>query len=321
VRPGLALSGTGAARPAAMSRLGLGCWAFGGIGSGAPPAAEAAAIIARAGELGVSHLDTATDYGRGASERIVGAAAAARPGAYFVASKDALRDTAAEAIESVEASLRRLGLASVDLYYIHWPRRGADPAPMMEGLEACRARGLLRFIGVSNFSVADMEAASRGGRIDYHELCWSLAWRRAEAEVVPYCVDKGIGIVAYSPLAQGLLTDAGPGIERWRTDDPRRETLFYRPELWPRVRPIVERMRALAARSGGLGSAALSWVLRRTGLSSALAGASSLGQLESNATAAASCPPEAALDEGLEALAAELDSVLPEGGNIFSYDP
>jgi myo-inositol catabolism protein IolS len=303
---------------AAMSKLGLGCWAFGGIGSSPPDRAAALSIIARAGELGVTHLDTATDYG--SSELIVGSAASRSPGRFFIASKADLRLTAAAAVAAVEASLRRLGLESVDLYYIHWPRRGVDPAPMMEGLEQCRSRGLLRRIGVSNFSVADMEAASRGGSIDCHELCWSLAWRRVEKDVIPYCARKGIDVVAYSPLAQGLLTDSGPGPERWKADDPRRETVFYLPDVWPRARPIVAEMRELAG-GLGLGAAALRWVLQRPGIASVLAGASSIRQLERNAAAAAAGPLEPGLAEDLEALSSELDSALPDVGNIFLYHP
>jgi myo-inositol catabolism protein IolS len=316
--------------------LGLGCWLYGGIaGASLDGAAEARgeeeaarAIIRRAGELGIRHLDTAADYGDGRSERIVGSEASRSPGLFAVATKMRLLPSAREAEEAVAAALSRLDARAIDLFYIHWPSRGMDPRPMMEGLEACRARGELGFLGVSNFSVRDMELASEAGRIDYHQCCWSLAWRRPEAEVAPWCRERGIGIVAYSPLAQGLLADAEKGPSTRLSGDPRNRTVFYKEGVRQRLAPIVRRMRSLAAGAGlGLGELALRWVLSRPGLASAVAGASSVAQLEANAAAAAagaigSGPREAGLLEALEALSDEIDAVLPrEAGNIFEYYP
>lgn len=305
-----------------MSRLGLGCWAFGGVGAAAPDEAAARAIVRRAAELGVSHLDTAADYGDGVSERVVGAAAAPRE-AYFIATKSQLFATAAEAEAAVDLARSRLGVDAIDLFYIHWPRAGMEVGPMIEGLEACRKKGKLRFVGVSNFSVADMEAASRAGKIDYHQLCWNLLWRRPELEIAPYCAAHGIGIVAYSSIAQGLLTDRGGDPGRRKSDDPRGATLYYAPSVWPRLAPIVARMRAAAAAAGEkLGSLALRWVLSRPGLSSALAGASGLAQLEANAASAAAGPLDPKILSALEALSEEADAVLPrEETNIFFNYP
>lgn len=308
---------------AAMSRLGLGCWAFGGVGAAASDAAASRAIMLRAAELGVTHMDTAADYGDGISERVVGSAAAQRPGSFFVATKSQLLDTAKEAVDAVELARSRLGLETIDLFYIHWPRRGVDPAPMIEGLEACRRKGLLRCVGVSNFSVSDMEAASRAGRIDYHELCWNLLWRRPELDIAGYCASRGIGIVVYSPLAQGLLTDSGGDPAKRRADDPRSATLYHSPAVWPRLAPIVGRLREAAAGYGvGLGALALRWALSRPGVGSVLAGASSIAQLEANVAAAAAGPLEGGILADLEALSAEADAVLPkEESNIFHNYP
>ena len=110
----------------------------------------------------------------------------------------------------VQASRERLGRDCIDLFYIHWPRRGMDPAPMMEALEDARARGWIRFIGVSNFSVQQMRDASRAGRIDAHQLCYNLLWRFPEEDVIPWCRENRIVLVSYSSLAQGLLSGAMP---------------------------------------------------------------------------------------------------------------
>jgi myo-inositol catabolism protein IolS len=311
------------------SRLGLGCWEYGGIGEAGPGRAEARALIARALDLGVLHLDTAEGYGDGESERIVGEAlrewARARGGAPraepFVASKAALRATAPEAVAAVEGSLRRLGLERIDLYYIHWPRRGVDPAPMLEGLESCRERGLVGALGVSNFSVADMEAASRAGRIEFHQLCWNPLWRKAERELVPYCAERGIGFVLYSPLAQGLLARPRSGRSR-KAGDPRDGNVFHDPEVKGRLDPILERMRALAAEGGlELGELALRWASSRPLAASVVAGASSAAQLEENERACRAGPLEGALAEAFEGLSLEADAVVPDVGNIFRYYP
>jgi myo-inositol catabolism protein IolS len=318
--PGVDAASAGARLP---SRLGLGACAFGGVGSAPPDEAGALAVIGRAAELGVTHLDTAADYGGGASERIVGRAAARAPGLYFVATKSQLLPSSREAQAAVESARARLGLDSIDLFYIHWPRRGMDPAPMMEGLEACRARGEIRAIGVSNFSAADMDAASRAGRIDYHQLCWNLLWRRPEEEIVPYCVARGIRVAVYSPMAQGLLSGSGSVKPRRAAGDPWDETVFYLPGVWPRLEPIVAAMRELAAGAGAsLGAIALRWVLSRPEVATVLAGASRVAQLEANAAAAREGPVEAELLGRLEELSQKARSVLPpEEENLFRYYP
>ena len=103
--------------------------------------------------------------------------------------------------------LRRLRRDWLDLFYIHWPKTGLDLRPMMEALEALRAQGKIRFIGVSNFSVTNMENASQGGRIDAHQLCYNLLWRYPETEIIPWCSAHGVALVTYSSIAQGLLSD------------------------------------------------------------------------------------------------------------------
>lgn len=309
------------------SRLGLGCWEYGGIGEAGPGRAEARALIARALDLGVLHLDTAEGYGDGESERIVGEAirewaGSSRAGARaepFVASKAMLRGAAADAVAAVEGSLRRLGLERIDLYYVHWPRRGVDPGPMMEGLESCRARGLVGAVGVSNFSVADMEAASRAGGIDFHQLCWNPLWRKAEREVVPYCAQRGIAIATYSPLAQGLLARSR---RARKAGDPRDRNIFHDPEVEERLGPLLERMRALAAGSGlELGELALRWAVSRPLVASVIAGASSAAQLEENERACRAGALDGELAKAFESLSREADAAVPDVGNIFRYYP
>jgi myo-inositol catabolism protein IolS len=299
--------------------LGLGCWEFSDIGAGAPEDEASMRIIRAAWERGVRHFDTAQSYGNGHSERVVGEALASADG-LFIASKCHATDKAG-AIREVEQSLARLRRPSIDLYYVHWPRKGFDLRPMMEGLEEMRSRGAIRLIGVSNFSVGDMEAAGQAGRIDVHQICYNLLWRYPERDVIPYCLGHGIQVVTYSTIAQGLLSDKTRGPESFAKGDARATTVYYMPEVWPHVRRSVTEMQEIARRHGeSLSALAIRWVLSRPAVVSALVGARSQQQVESNIVSAASgIDPKAAAE--LNAVSDEAWTHLPDVGNIFLFYP
>jgi myo-inositol catabolism protein IolS len=161
-------------------------------------------------ENGITHFDTATDYGYGYSERLLGRFIAAdfkRREHIFLASKANLNDISARAInKAIEASLERLQTDVIDLYYLHWPRTGQDMRPWMQGLEAARQQGKIRAIGVSNFSVTQMQQLAKVGQIDAYQLGCNLLWRFGEKEILPYCAAQGIAVIAYSALAHGILS-------------------------------------------------------------------------------------------------------------------
>ena len=119
--------------------------------------------------------------------------------------RDKIR-TILTSLAEVEGSLDRLGVDFVDLYYIHWPRTGWDMRPSMEGLERARAEGKIGAVGVSNFSVAEMEQVAEVGTIDAHQLGYNLIWRYAEEDVIPWCRAHGVKVVVYSTMAHGILT-------------------------------------------------------------------------------------------------------------------
>jgi len=299
--------------------LGLGCWEFSDIGTGQPRDEESIQTIRAARDRGIVHFDTAQSYGDGHSESIVGAALEGVAGA-FVASKSHVTDKQG-AIRTVTTSLKRLRKDSLDLFYIHWPRKGVDLRPMMEGLEELRSRSVIRLIGVSNFSVADMESVSQAGRIDVHQLCYNLLWRFPERSVIPYCVAHTISIVTYSTIAQGLLSDQARSPERFSKGDARAATVYYRPDVWPRVRESVSAMQRAARQAGlPLSTLAIRWVLSRPGITSVLVGGRSLAQVESNIRAASSAISSDA-ETRLTALSEEAWRQMPDVGNIFLYYP
>jgi aryl-alcohol dehydrogenase-like predicted oxidoreductase len=269
----------------------------------------------------VRHWDTAQDYGAGHSEAVIGRYLSGHPGAGTVATKTSFCEPG-EVRGRIEQSLRRLRVPVIDLFCIHWPRAGLDPAPMVEALEACRSAGLIRQIGVSNFSVAQMGAAARGGHIDDHQLGYSLAWRVAEDEVIPYCRLHGVSITVYSPLAQGLLSGRGRDLNRWGADDPRRKTVFYQDAVWPVVERAVGRMEAVAASAGtSLEDLALRWVVTRPGISRVLVGASTEAQLKANVESLLRADHHPESLEALEVVSSELNQSLPKVGNMFLHYP
>ena len=303
------------------AELGLGCWSFGGKGPEVPDDQNSSRLMEQALRAGVTHFDTAQDYGQGHSETVVGQFAAASSQKPFLATKTATCEPN-EVLQRVRESLSRLKVSAIDLFYIHWPKTGKDPAHMVEALETCRNQGLIKAIGVSNFSVPQMIAAAKGGRIDYHQMGYNLAWRFPEEEILPYCREHQIQVVAYSPMAQGLLTNRGSDPDRWAPGDPRRATVFYQPEVWPRVKSFVGSLGAVAQGAGlTLEELALRWVLTRPGVRVAVAGASNsqqLGDLMEYANRAWQTTP--ALKQ-LDELSLALKHDLPRVGNMFLHYP
>ncbi len=283
------------------------------------------AALETALEYGVTHLDTATDYGDGASERRLGRFLAAEPGRrerVFLASKANPDDLSAGAVvRAVEASLRRLRTDVIDLYYLHWPRAGEDLRPWMEGLEAARARGLIRAAGVSNFSVAQLEQVGEVGRVDACQLGYNLLWRFPERDLLLYCARRGVAVVAYSALAHGILSgrygrtlDFAPGDQRWTIS-------LFGSEVWPHVHDVVETFKRVAEQHKlPLPTLALRWLLSRPAITSVLVSAKNAGQAREVARSLTAGLPGRLLDE-LTALSDRARDVVPDEGNPFGHHP
>lgn len=305
-----------------MSKLGLGCWSFGGTGTDKPDDSLSVDIIRRALDMGITHLDTAQDYGAGHSETVVGQAVENVRDRAYIATKAHLADSPDEAMALVKNSLVRLGTDRLDLFYVHWPRSGVDIRPMMEGLEICRNRGWIRHIGVSNFDIALLEKAGEVCRIDVHQLGYNLLWRFPEKDILPWCRSRGIRTVAYSPIAQGLLSDRGTDLKRRSPDDPRNHTVYYRDDVWPDLKPIVEKMQDVS-RSGGhtLSDLALRWVLNSPMIDRVITGAGSPEQLEAHKESLNQVGNDKDLLDQLTALSLEAGRFIPDAGNMFQYYP
>jgi hypothetical protein len=170
---------------------------------------EAGAIVERALDLGVNLVDTAEIYAYGRSERIVGEAIRGRRDEVFLATKLFPVLPVAPVVEQrAQASARRLGVDAIDLYQVHWPNPVVPNGPTMDGMQRVIEKGLVRQAGVSNFSRARWEDAERrvGRPVISNQVQYSLVQRKPERELVPYAQRAARLVIAYSPLAQGLLS-------------------------------------------------------------------------------------------------------------------
>ncbi len=307
------------------ARLGMGGSFYGLDHRNAQGEADILAAMEVALENGITHFDTATGYGDGYSERLIGrfmAADSSRRDRIFLASKFASDDmSAAKTIEAIDASRSRLQTDMIDLYYIHWPRTDKDLRPLMEGLETARQQGKIRAVGVSNFSVAQMQQIAEVGQIDAHQLCYNLLWRYAEKDIIPYCIDHHIAVVVYSALAHGILAGKYPRQLEFVPDDQRWSILLFRQDLWPQIFESVESLKALAARENRpLVHLALQWILHQSGVTSVLVSAKNMKQALANIEAVKSEIPAHVLDE-LTALSDRIAWQIPDEGNPFGYHP
>jgi aryl-alcohol dehydrogenase-like predicted oxidoreductase len=274
-----------------ISKIGLGTWQFGSRewGYGEPHAAqEAHAIVRRAIELGVTLFDTAEIYGFGRSERILGQALGGDLESVFVATKIFPVIPVAPVVEQrAVASANRLGAHRLDLYQVHQPNPVVKDATTMRGMRALQRVGLVGEVGVSNYSLDRWRAAeaSLGGRVLSNQVRYSLIDRAAEAELLPYAENADRVIIAYSPLAQGLLSgrygrDSRPA-NRVRLGNP-----LFLPENIERASDLIAAGRDVAdAHSASPAQIALAWAIHRPPVT-AIPGASSVEQLESNVAAA-----------------------------------
>jgi len=274
---------------------------------------------------GITHFDTGADYGGGYSEQLIGrfmAAKAGRRERLFLASKASMDDMSAQAmIDAVDGSRARLQTDVIDLYYIHWPRTGKDMRPWMEALETARQQGKIRAIGVSNFSVEQMEQVSQVGRIDAHQLYYHLLWRFPERDLIPYCEAHKIAVVTYSSLAHGILSGKFGRQTSFPEGDHRRTILMFREDVWPGVYEAVEAFKTVAGQSGRpLLHMAIRWLLRQRGITTVLVSARDAQQALFNAQALDGDIPDSVF-EALSEISERAMVGIPDEGNPDGYHP
>ncbi len=274
-----------------VSKIGVGAWQFGsrewGYGDGYA-SSEAARIVQRALDLGANFLDTAEVYGFGRSERIVGRAIAGRRDDAFVATKLAPVFPVPAFVEwRGKESARRLGVDAIDLYQIHQPNPAVPLRAQMDGMRRLVRAGVVRHVGVSNFSLSRWRAseAAFGDPVLSNQVRFSLADRRPLEDLVPWAAAHDRMVIAYSPLGQGLLSARYDAANAPKKGVRAMNPLFL-PENLARAQSLLEALRDIAKNHDATpAQVALAWVIRRPNVI-AIPGASSVEQLERNVAAA-----------------------------------
>lgn len=256
-----------------VSALGLGCMGM-SYAYGAADRAEALATLDRALELGITFLDTADIYGAGHNETLLGEFLASRRDDVVLATKfgilldpatrmpNGVDGSATHLRESIDASLQRLGVDHVDLYYLHRP----DPSVPIEDTVGAMAElvtaGKVRHLGLSEASAATIRRAAAVHPIAAVQSEWSIFSRDLEADVVPACRELGIGLVPYSPLGRGMLTGSAAASTGIGDDDFRRTLPRWQGDNLAANVATVERIREIAGTYGAEPSqVALAWLL------------------------------------------------------------
>ncbi|RMG68389.1 MAG: aldo/keto reductase [Calditrichaeota bacterium] len=285
-----------------ISTIGFGAWAIGGPwawGWGPQDDRQSIASIQRALDLGISWIDTAPVYGLGKSEQLVGEAIRGHRDEVFIATKCGLvwdqkgrirNNLRPESIRrECQQSLKRLQVDVIDLYQIHWPDPDTPVEESWGEMVRLREEGLVRYIGVSNFGVDLLERCQRIHPVQSLQPPYSMLHRilypEVEQKILPWCREHGVGVVAYSPLQNGLLTGkfTRERLNQLPRDDWRRRSEFFQEPFFSRALELVEALQEIARKYGKtVGQLAIAWVLANPAVTSAIVGARRPEQVEEN---------------------------------------
>ena len=243
-------------------------------------------------DAGITTFDTAEVYGEGHSEQIVATALADMRDQVVYASKVFANHLKYDQVmEACDRSLKNLKTDYIDLYQIHWPSGSFNNAIVpieetMSALNELKQQGKVRAIGVSNFSRTQLEEAAKYGQIDSLQPPYSLFWRWVEKDAMPYCVENNISIIAYSSLAQGLLTGKFKSGHKFEKGDNRADNKLFKGENYERAQEALSKLRPIAeSHQCSLAQLALAWLIAQP-QANAIAGARNAEQAAQNAQAA-----------------------------------
>jgi len=280
-----------------ITPLGFGSWAIGGggwqFGWGAQDDRQSIAAINRALDSGVNWIDTAAVYGLGHSEEIVAQALKGRAGRPYIFTKCSMvwdekgnishslkRDSIRR---EVEDSLRRLQVEAVDLYQIHWPDPERDIEEGWSTLSDLKREGKVRYIGVSNFNVEQLQRAMDIDHVDTLQPPYSLIHPDVEDEILPFCEENGIGVIVYSPMMSGLLSGrmTRERINNFPDDDWRKNNPEFKEPRLSRNLALAELLKGIG-RAHGLsgGEIAIDWTLRLSVVTGAIVGGRNARQVD-----------------------------------------
>lgn len=271
-------------------------------------------------EQGINFFDTAECYGDGYSETLLGNALGNRRKDVYIASKvwfDHLKKE--DTVLACENSLKRLKTDYLDIYYIHYPDpEGKIPVEeTMEAMLSLKERGLIRAIGVSNFTFSQLKRVCDMGRVEVIQPGYSLLWRTIDREIKPYCIENHISIVPYSPTATGILTGKYDKAFRLPENDDRNGTFFYSEEYFPLCIDFADKLKPVAAKYNmTCGQLAISWLRYQKGITAVLLGGKTPEQIRQNVESF-SFEPDREDIEYLDQISKETTAKLPDWTGFF----
>ncbi|MDG5813848.1 aldo/keto reductase [Chitinispirillales bacterium ANBcel5] len=275
-----------------ITRIGLGAWAIGGswqFGWGPQDDKESLNTILKAIEGGINWIDTAAVYGLGHSEEVVGKAIkqlgsqapliftkcglrwkenSSKRSAFPILKKESVR-------EEIEGSLKRLDIETIDLYQIHWPRPPEDIEEAWSEMVKLKEEGKVRWIGVSNHNVEQMEKLNQIAPVTTLQPPYNLLNRSVEEEILPYCAEKNIGTIIYSPMASGLLSGkmTPERIKALPNDDWRKWSDNFKEPALSRNLTLVQKLSSIAKEKGvTTAEVAIAWTLKNPAVTAAIVG-------------------------------------------------
>jgi aryl-alcohol dehydrogenase-like predicted oxidoreductase len=278
-----------------LTSIGFGAWAIGGgdwqYGWGAQEDTDSIAAIHRALDAGVNWIDTAAVYGLGHSEEVVGRALKTTSVKPYVFTKSSMTwgpdrkivQTMKKIRQECEASLQRLGVEAIDLYQVHWPVPDEELEEGWATMADLQREGKVRWIGASNFSVAQMERALKIAPITSLQPPYSMINRSAEPEILPFCAKHGIGVINYAPMHSGMLTGSmsKERVAQMPQDDFRRNAKQFQEPLLSRNLDLAELLKAIGKRHGVIaGVVAIAWTLHNPAVTAAIVGGRSAKQVD-----------------------------------------
>jgi aryl-alcohol dehydrogenase-like predicted oxidoreductase len=289
----------------------FGAWAVGGWMWGGNDEADSIEAIRASVRAGVNTIDTAAIYGQGYGEEVVAKAVKGMRDKVIIATKCGRRwdsptgtnpwtttdrlgneitirtiSKPASVFHECEQSLKRLRTDVIDLYQIHWPDVETPAEESMGAIMKLKKQGKIRAIGVSNYSLAQLEMATKFAPIASIQPPYSIIQRNIEKDLLPYCRTNNIGVLVYSPLERGLLTGKVTPGRKFADGDHRATHKFFTPESRQRVLDTLEKLRPLTEKhKASFAQLLIAWTISQAGITAALVGARNAEQSVHNAQA------------------------------------
>jgi aryl-alcohol dehydrogenase-like predicted oxidoreductase len=308
-----------------VSPVALGCWPIAGMTSLGVNDADSLATIRACFDLGINHLDTAFCYGlEGQSERLIARALAGRRDEMVIATKGGLSwDENREPVHDAspgtlrrqcEESLRRLETDRVELYYVHAPDENVPVAETAGAMKALMDEGKARSVGVSSFTLAQLEAFAAECPLSAYQPPYNMLQRGIEVDTLPWCRRKNVAVMVYWPLLKGLLAGKIARDHVFAKSDVRNKYPMFRGREWQKNHDLLDKLRNIADAAGrSVAELVVNWTIHQPGVTAALCGAKRPDQIRETAAAAI----WKLTDDQL----AEIDRALAERGTPITKSP